>query len=95
MALDFNSLLWQVGPFALLIAVMYLMLIMPQRREEKRLSELRRELQIGDSVTTVGGIVGHIVSLKEDTVVIETAGERTRIRFIRSAIQKVDKLDVT
>lgn len=81
-------------PFLLVIVVMYFMLVAPQKKQEKKLQEMRAELQVGDGVTTVGGIVGRVVSLKDDTVLVETGSERTRIRFKRVAIQSVEKLDV-
>lgn len=92
--MDLSTLLLQVGPLIIVIVVMYFMLIGPQKREQKKLTEMRRELQIGDSITTIGGIVGRVVSMKEDTVVIETGTERTRIRFLRTAISAVEKLEM-
>ncbi len=72
--------------FVPLIAVMYFFMIRPQRKAEKKATEMRNSLDVGDTVTTIGGIVGIVSSLKEDTVVIETGGDRTKIRFKRSAI---------
>ena len=92
--MDTNALFMQIVPFALIIIAMYFILMAPQKREQKKLTEMRRELQIGDAVTTIGGIVGRVVSLKEDTVVVETAEDRTKIRFLRTAIQAVDKLEM-
>lgn len=70
----------------------YFLMIRPQKKKEKKATELRNSIDVGDEVTTIGGIVGRVVSIKEDTFVIETAGERSRMRFKRWAIQEVGKL---
>lgn len=74
-------------PFVLIIVVFYFMLIRPQRKKDKETQKMRNSIQVGDEVITVGGIVGLVVSLKEDTVVIETGGDRSKIRVKRWAIQ--------
>lgn len=63
-----------------LMALMYFVMIRPQRKKEKEAKEMRDSLQIGDEVTTIGGITGIIVRKTEDTVVIETGGDRSKIR---------------
>lgn len=77
-------------PLVLIFVIMYFMLIRPQKKKEKEAQKMRNSLQLGDEVTTIGGIIGIVVSLKEDTVVIETAGERNKIRIKRWAIQSND-----
>lgn len=49
---------------------------------------MRNSLQVGDEIVTVGGVVGLVVSIKEDTVVLETGGDRSKIRVKRWAIQE-------
>ena len=51
---------------------------------------MRDALQVGDEITTIGGVIGRVVSIKEETVTIETSRDRTKIRFLRSAIRSVD-----
>ena len=51
---------------------------------------MRNGLQVGDEITTIGGIIGKIVSIKEETVMIETGHDRTKIRILRSAVRNVD-----
>ncbi len=75
-------------------AALYFLMIRPQKKKEKQAQDLRNSIQVGDEVTTIGGIVGRVVSLKEDTFVIETAGDRSRMRFKRWAIQDVNKLNL-
>lgn len=77
-----------------LAAALYFLMWRPQKKKEKQATEMRNSLEIGDEVTTIGGIVGRVVSLKEDTFVIETAGDRSRMRFKRWAIQEVGKLSL-
>ncbi|MEG2429430.1 MAG: preprotein translocase subunit YajC, partial [Oscillospiraceae bacterium] len=65
--------------------------------KDKEIQNMRNGLQVGDEVTTVGGIVGIVVNIKEDTVVIETGSDRCKIRIKRWAIQTNDTVheDVT
>lgn len=79
-------------PFVVVLVVMYFMLISPQKKREKKLTDMRNGLEIGDGVVTAGGIIGRIISVKEDTVVIETASSKIRLK--RWAITEVEKLDM-
>lgn len=72
--------------FAALMFIMYFVMLRPQKKKEKQEAEMRKNLQVGDEVVTVGGIVGIVFSIKEDTVVIETGGDRSKIRVKRWAI---------
>ena len=78
----------------LMIVVMLLMIyfvgIRPQKKQEKEQLSMRNNLKVGDEITTIGGIIGKITSIKEETCVIETAHERTKIRILKSAISRVD-----
>lgn len=78
----------QFLPIVLIFVVFYFILIRPQKKQEKETQRMRNSLQIGDEVITIGGIVGFVVSIKEDTLVIETGSDRSKIRVLRSAIQK-------
>lgn len=75
---------------ALFIAVMYFFMIRPQKKQEKKDQEMRDALAVGDEVTTIGGIIGKVVSIKEETFVLETTKDRTKIRFLKGAIRSVD-----
>lgn len=86
------NMLITLAAFLPIIALMYFFMIRPQRKQEKEVAKMRSSLEIGDTVTTIGGIIGIVTALKEDTVVIETGGDRTKIRFKRSAIAEVEKL---
>ena len=75
-------------PLVLILAVFYFIIIKPQRKQEKEDAKMRDNLEIGDEVVTNGGIVGIIFQIKEDTVVIETGGDRSKIRIKKWAIAK-------
>ncbi|MBR6873449.1 MAG: preprotein translocase subunit YajC [Ruminococcus sp.] len=75
-------------PLAGILVFFYLFIIRPQRKQDKKDAKMRNELEIGDEVVTNGGIVGIVFSVKDDTVVIETGGDRSKIRVMKWAIAK-------
>ena len=87
-----DALVGSILPFALVLVLMYVMIIRPQKKKEKKTEEMRSSIEIGDTVTTIGGIVGLVVAIKEDTIVLETGTDRSKIRFKRWAISEVNKL---
>ncbi len=70
--------------------VFYFFGIRPQKKQEKQQADMRNNLQVGDEITTIGGIIGKVVSIKDETCVIETSRERTKLRILKSAISRVD-----
>ena len=72
------------------IVLMFVFSSRSQKKKDKQISDMRNSLRIGDEVTTTGGIIGRVVSVKEETVVIETSRDGTKIRFLKSAIARVD-----
>lgn len=70
----------------LMFVVMYFFMIRPQKKREKAEQEMRNSLEIGDEIITIGGIVGRVVTIKDDEVVIETGADRNKMRILRSAI---------
>lgn len=80
-----------VLPMALVFGLMYVMLILPQKKKEKKTKDLLASLQVGWSVTTIGGINGKIVNIKDDEVTIESSVEKTKILVKRWAIKDVIK----
>ena len=73
-----------------LFVIMYFMMIRPQKKQERKDAEMRNALAVGDEVTTIGGIIGKVVSIKGETFVLETTKDKTKIRFLRGAIRSVD-----
>ena len=69
-----------------MIAVFYFLLIRPENKKKKAAAKMRSELAVGDEITTIGGIVGRVVTVKDDSLIIETGAERNRIKIMRWAI---------
>lgn len=78
--------------YALIIAALYFFMIRPQSKKRKEEEQMRNSLEIGDEITTIGGIVGRVVSINEDTdsMVVETGADKTKIRFKRWALSTID-----
>ncbi len=78
------------GQYIVLIAVfilMLLMMVLPQKKREKQMKELRNNLEIGDIVVTECGITGKVISVKDpETVTVETGSDKTRLKFKRWAV---------
>ena len=73
-----------------MVAVFYFMLIRPENKRKKEAEQLRSNLAVGDRVTTIGGITGTIVNIKEDKFVMETSADQVRIEFAKWAISTND-----
>lgn len=69
-----------------MVAVFYFMLIRPEKKRKKEAEDLRNSIKVGDEITTIGGIVGKIVSIKEDKFVIETSADQVRVEFVKWAL---------
>ena len=72
---------------AVLFGAMYFFTIRPQKKKQKEDQQMRDSLQIGDEITTIGGIVGRVVTIKDDSIVIETGADRNKMKIMRWAIQ--------
>ena len=73
-----------------MVAIFYFFLYRPQKMQDKAQNDMRNNLTVGDEITTIGGIIGKIISIKEETVLIETSKDKTKIRILRSAVRSVD-----
>jgi preprotein translocase subunit YajC len=85
-----GSMLTMFLPLILIFVIMYFFMIRPQKKQERKEAQMRDSLQVGDEVTTIGGIIGRVVSIKDETFTLETSRDRTKMRFLRSAIKSVD-----
>ena len=83
-----SGILMYVVVMLVFFGAMYFIAIRPQRKQDKKDAAMREHLEIGDEVVTNGGIVGIVFSIKDDTVVIETGGDRSKIRVMKWAIAK-------
>ena len=85
-----GSLISTIVMIGLMVALVYFLMIRPQKKQEKEVNEMRNSLGVGDEITTIGGIIGKVISIKEETVMIETGRDGTKIRILRSAIRSID-----
>ena len=72
-----------VGMFVLL----YFFILRPQKKRQKQEEKMRNEIQVGDTIITIGGIVGKVVTIKEDSIIIETGVDRCRMQLKKWSIQ--------
>ncbi len=70
-----------------MLVVMYFIMIRPQKKKQQEEQKLRDSVQIGDEITTIGGINGRVVTVKEDSIVLETGADRTKMKIMRWGIQ--------
>lgn len=87
---NLGSSLGSILILVVMFVALYFFMIRPQKKQEKEQNNMRNNLQVGDEITTIGGIIGKVVSIKEETVTIETSHDRTKIRILRSAVRNVD-----
>lgn len=94
------SMIPSVVMMVAIIAIFYFLLIRPENKKKKAANEMRNSLKVGDEITTIGGIVGTICAVKDQTIVLETGADRVRIEFTKWAIsskgtQKEENADPT
>ena len=87
------SLLVTFLPMVLILVFMYIILYLPQKKQDKKDAAMRASIEVGDTVITIGGVVGRVAAIN-DNFVLETTSDRVKIRFRRSAISSVEKLDM-
>lgn len=73
-------------PLVLMFGALYFFMIRPENKKRKEAENMRNSLAVGDVITTIGGIVGTICAVKENTIVIETGADRVRIEFTKWAV---------
>ncbi|MCR4771145.1 MAG: preprotein translocase subunit YajC [Oscillospiraceae bacterium] len=69
-----------------LLVVFYFFLIRPENKKKKKLEQMRNEVKVGDEITTIGGMLGKVVNVRDDTITFETGEDRVRIQIARWAI---------
>ncbi len=81
-----NNMIWiyLIG----MVVVMYFLTIRPQKKKQKEEQAMRDNIQVGDEVTTIGGIIGRVVTVKEDSLIIETGADRNKLKFARWSISQ-------
>ena len=79
-------------PMVLIIVLMYFIMIRPQRKKQKEEQKMRNSLRVGDEITTIGGICGRVVNIKEDGLIIETGADRNKMSIKKWAIQSCETI---
>ena len=74
------------------LAIMYFLMIRPENKKKKEAEQMRSAVKVGDKITTIGGVVGKIVSIKDDVIVIETGADRSKMTIKKWAIQSCDTI---
>ncbi len=85
-----GQLIFMVLLYAIIFGGMYFVIMRPQQKRKKQEEEMKKNLQIGDEIVTIGGIMGRVISIKEDTdsIVLESGADKIRIK--RWAISSVN-----
>ncbi len=81
-----NKMMWiyLVG----MVVLMYFMMIRPQKKKQKEEQAMRDNIQVGDEVTTIGAIMGRVVTVKENSIVIESGADKNKLKFARWSISQ-------
>lgn len=87
----FGSMISMVVMIVVLIAVFYFFLYRPQKKQERETTEMRNSIELGDVISTVGGIIGVVVRIKDDMLLIETGADRTRLQVMKWAVRGVEE----
>ena len=82
------SMLTMLSPLALIVVFFYFFIIRPEKKRTKEMQSMLENIQVADEIITNGGIIGRVLSVKEDTILIETGSDRTKIRILKSAVAK-------
>ncbi len=90
-----QSLVPQFVILIVFIALMYFIMIKPQKKKDKEVQDMRSNVQVGDEIVTIGGICGRIVKTKEDSVVIQVGADKTKFEIKKWAISTVEKKSET
>ena len=84
---QYLAMIGQFAPLVILIVLFYFLLIRPQRKRDKAERDMRNSIEVGDEISTIGGFIGRVVSIKDDVLVIETSNDRTKLKIYRWAIR--------
>ena len=87
---EFLAQLIMWGPIVLIVVLMYFVMIRPQRKKQKEEQKMRNSIRVGDEITTIGGICGRVVNIKEDALVIETGADWNKMTIKKWALQSCD-----
>jgi len=80
-----------IGYLLFFVVLMYLLIFLPQKRRDKKAKEMLGTLQVGVSITSIGGISGRVVNIKDDEITVETSIEKTQLVLKKWAVKEVEK----
>ena len=86
-----GSSITMIVMIVVMIAVFYFFLYRPQKKQERETQEMRNSIEIGDVISTVGGIIGVVVRIKDDMLLIESGADRTRIQIQKWAVRGIEE----
>ena len=81
-----NTMLPTILMIVAMIAIFYFLLIRPENKKKKAATEMRNSLKVGDEITTIGGVIGTVCAVKEETIVLETGADQVRVELEKWAI---------
>lgn len=84
-----SSILTLVIPLAIIVIVFYFFILRPQKKQDKEVAEMRDSINLGDIIITAGGIVGRVIRIKDDMMLIETGGNKTRLQIERRSVREI------
>jgi len=87
-----NNPVFLVVWVAMLGGMMYFMIFLPQKKRKKKEQDMMSTLSVGSNITTIGGVVGKVLNIKDDEIVIETSVEKTQIKVKKWAIKEVERI---
>ena len=85
------SMLTSLLPIVAIVVVFYFFIIRPESKRKKEAAQMRNELMAGDEITTIGGISGRVISVEDDSIVLETGTDHTKLKIMRWAISAKGK----
>ncbi|MGI6716069.1 MAG: preprotein translocase subunit YajC [Eubacteriales bacterium] len=85
------SIVSMLLPFVILIGVFYFLLLRPQKKQQKETEAMRESVERGDVITTIGGIVGVVIMVRDNDILIETSGDKTRIQIQKWAVRSIEQ----
>lgn len=81
-----GGMLTMLIPLIAMIGIFYFLMIRPENKRKKEAEQMRSSVKVGDNITTIGGIVGKVVSVKDDKIVIETSADQVRMELLKWSI---------
>lgn len=86
-----SSYIMAFAPLILIFVALWFFLIRPQKKKDQKIAEMRNSVQAGDEIVTIGGIVGKVLSVKDDAIVIYCGSDKTKMEFKKWAVSEVTK----